>query len=690
MRLLTKKVYGAFPELDEYDDAQCSRFVEKAKGTSFNQATGVAFLFIIGFGTFAAVAMITRKLLLVTLTGNRVSVGDIAVSAAVILGAIVAPLTALLARDIRLRWRVRYVLRQRGTCLACGYSLIGLALDDQNVVTCPECRERTKVDPAMAELVRSGDHGAVVGMEGPSFTIRNTMYLSYLRKAFRVLFLLFIVMLGGIAIMLGVREVIVRNAAIAASAVQPPIQQIINYSRGIPAPPITSKVTPTPGKFWVNMQKCERYFGGLPTYEYGYNITVGAPVGLRPDQLGKNGSGAKFVLGMSGRDFTFVHSAAGAFEDLYAALANPDKSILRDNGYDEITFEAYQSSIGSNSTNWLIRRAAQLAHERKYDEYLVAIRNGMQLSYVMGLEHDENSYMMRGYIEHNLHDTVQAVISNPAGLPESVLEELAKVYAQEWPVDPPEYPWDGLKLLSKYKVSLHFRDPSVFRFGIYGTPDAGLISVLGRTRGRSIFSYIISPRVSYGSVETSSALLDTALDEYAAAAKIPPANRVIPPGINLSTHYVLQYSAAMLPHILNQQDKLALRRAINTVLIAIERHKLKTGNLPQSLAELHDEIITQIPVNPSNGLPFLYKLNDRGGYILYGQGANGVDDGGLFHNSRSVPLVTTREFPHSQWHTTLFTIGDDECYNDLVEIGIITPADSGNSIPQGPSPEILP
>ena len=49
------------------------------------------------------------------------------------------------------------VLRTRGTCAGCRYSLVGLPLSDSSAITCPECGLETEVDSSLAELTRRDD-----------------------------------------------------------------------------------------------------------------------------------------------------------------------------------------------------------------------------------------------------------------------------------------------------------------------------------------------------------------------------------------------------------------------------------------------------------------------------------------------------------------------------------------------------
>ncbi len=67
--------------------------------------------------------------------------------------------------------------------------------------------------------------------------------------------------------------------------------------------------------------------------------------------------------------------------------------------------------------------------------------------------------------------------------------------------------------------------------------------------------------------------------------------------------------------------------------IAIEQHRRNTGQLPSTLAELVPEFLDAVPIDPMDGQPLRYVLNDDG-YLLYSVGRNRVDDGGVMGDER--------------------------------------------------------
>jgi hypothetical protein len=70
------------------------------------------------------------------------------------------------------------------------------------------------------------------------------------------------------------------------------------------------------------------------------------------------------------------------------------------------------------------------------------------------------------------------------------------------------------------------------------------------------------------------------------------------------------------------------------LMIALERHRLRHGQYPASLAALAPKFIDNVPIDPFTARPFRYRLLDAAatnaaeGYILYSIGFDEIDNGG--------------------------------------------------------------
>jgi hypothetical protein len=61
---------------------------------------------------------------------------------------------------------------------------------------------------------------------------------------------------------------------------------------------------------------------------------------------------------------------------------------------------------------------------------------------------------------------------------------------------------------------------------------------------------------------------------------------------------------------------------------ALERHRLSTGQFPETLAALTPQYIARVPADILTGAPLKYRRTERGGFLLYSVGWNLTDEGG--------------------------------------------------------------
>lgn len=82
----------------------------------------------------------------------------------------------------------------------------------------------------------------------------------------------------------------------------------------------------------------------------------------------------------------------------------------------------------------------------------------------------------------------------------------------------------------------------------------------------------------------------------------------------------------------NHATDLTRLRAAATAC-AIERFRQHRGNLPESLEALVPEFMTSVPTDAFSGRPLSYRRLDRG-FVVFGLGEDGVDNGGLPREQR--------------------------------------------------------
>jgi hypothetical protein len=69
-------------------------------------------------------------------------------------------------------------------------------------------------------------------------------------------------------------------------------------------------------------------------------------------------------------------------------------------------------------------------------------------------------------------------------------------------------------------------------------------------------------------------------------------------------------------------------RRITMTAIALKRYKLRHGTWPSDLKALVPEFLSEVPRDPSDGLPLRYHTNADGTFTLYSIGLDNKDDGG--------------------------------------------------------------
>lgn len=75
------------------------------------------------------------------------------------------------------------------------------------------------------------------------------------------------------------------------------------------------------------------------------------------------------------------------------------------------------------------------------------------------------------------------------------------------------------------------------------------------------------------------------------------------------------------------------------VAVAIERHRLDRGSLPDSLEALAPRYLDPVPPDPVNGQPLRYRRGEDGRFTLYSLGVNGQDDQGAVAVTRRHALA---------------------------------------------------
>ena len=147
MRILTKKIYRAYPELDKFDNEVCKRYIKRAIRLQNTWKFGALMflIFPITWALWAGLMYLVTFLVELRFFEKLPGLLQDSFLAVMLSGIAWVPLLVILfARD---RWLHRCIRKQLTgvQCPPCGYSLIGLTINtpDTPSVHCPECGQVT-------------------------------------------------------------------------------------------------------------------------------------------------------------------------------------------------------------------------------------------------------------------------------------------------------------------------------------------------------------------------------------------------------------------------------------------------------------------------------------------------------------------------------------------------------------------
>jgi hypothetical protein len=76
----------------------------------------------------------------------------------------------------------------------------------------------------------------------------------------------------------------------------------------------------------------------------------------------------------------------------------------------------------------------------------------------------------------------------------------------------------------------------------------------------------------------------------------------------------------------SSMERTAIQRSAHTA-IAIERFRLRHGELPEKLTDLAPDLLDGVPIDPADGQPLRYRVLEKG-FVVYSVGADKQDDQG--------------------------------------------------------------
>ena len=634
MRIITRRIYRAFPELDRYDDDRCERFVRAARRGFVRSAVrmglvGLAFVVAMIAGLFPlwyAGGAIDRWTPI--RQGTPLGMALLMVLIAVpCLG--LAPLAGFLTRDFLLRRRVRYVLRARGVCLNCRYTLIGLPVGDGNTVACPECATECHVDPSLGELTL--DESGMARYTPSPDALPKPLFLTPGRVRFlrRSAWVIGGGLVFGLPLAWGTYEIRLRKQAAAAITQKPGIEALMALIEAHQPPGVTPEDPNGFERFQQAVVLMQTIDAGIwkgttpppakathPEFTFVYEWPIRA-FGREPTENERAVNEANRALAIQ---LLEEYRAKGLFDTLRQAA--DCRRAVEDPGLPPGSPLASYMSSNLGPMRSLARMGAARMHQalERGDtaDFADALRSTLALSRIaahQGLAVNrlvgiaiESLALARARHALAFHPTPEVV----AAIETAIAEQTMRVSI--------DLLIDAERAMATDYLCGFFSDPATVRLGKFSSAI------------RTLSGGVISGRLGTFAENL------TAVQEVFGTAKVLSteelfARQPAPPQWDESGLVLVDILLPALSKILRSEDQITMERRGMAVLLALAKYRFKNGTDPDSLAALVPEFLPAIPIDPYSGQPFFYvKLPgpDAQGrrYLVYIPGIDGIDDGG--------------------------------------------------------------
>jgi hypothetical protein len=617
-RLLTRQLHRAFPELDIYSDAQCRRFMRSAaRGVRAWWHTALYIVVALGglAGAIAAGAVIFNwhdNYL------NQLRRDDALITAGAYLACAVmlplGPLASLLARDLLLQRRVRWVLRNRSSCPACRSRLIGLPLTSDSTITCPECGFVAAVDPSLGELTLDAH-----GLQQYVPSIREPVRKFWTRERARKVLKWSMVIVGvPLVLALSYEGFIQWQAWRARSLAAELATQFTKVkSARIPEPNAAGNQTGAlvlEGVSKLTLDYDHRLLQVLPTTSDNTPVYPDPGIVL-PRQL------TNVVADYPAVAMALMRRINGEYEKLgvFAKLDELQLCVVLRGPSHPLEDWSY---LGNSRKFGLYNSLRMMtARERAdWDEYVRAFETNLAVVRLLRSEATGVVEAVAGILmQAHLLELRRLLAANPSA---DLLARLNDAMQRQSLDVPIQTVIENERIGTRRMVAEVFSKPANARLGKWGlNEDEGW----GRPPGFE--------KKRLGTLSGNLKMIDVLSAQDAAGAALPPASRALQSTLRGETGYLLlDWGVFGADRLLEWHEGLKLDLACATVYVDLERFKAATGAYPATLAELVPGFLTELPQDPLVCGPFGYKAiasdpHSRG-YLLYSVGPDGVDNGG--------------------------------------------------------------
>lgn len=639
MRLFVKKaLYRAFPELDAFSDERCQRFVAAAK-----RSLGVR-LRMLAAGLFAFLLCVVLVVLLLSLIPRSrdprpvdpPSLRTLIAFVTLVLGLFVGGAAGLVAKDLVLRRRIRYVLRAKGHCHSCGYLLAGVAVSPSCDIACPECGFVTSVDPALGELAPD-DGGRTFYTPTQASLYSGPRWLTPARRARirkwskRVAIIapiLVVTLAGGYEALLRVQASAASKARLGPAGFR--ALQLANLPAGVaPDAPNSWEAFATTRAEMLTLEAAATTpplldpQGRAVRVDYS-GIGLEPRPGTPPEEVQEIEAGQRYA-----REVLDKLETSTLFNDLTEMVSCPRHML-------EFTWSTENPSMSMllpqlSEARYLARLLAGRMVVAK--EQNNPARLGQSLRIILGLTHmcrtqpSVISWLVGEAVEALAWSRVRSVLmARPSAAWLDAIEPLAWNETHDTTTIALALEAERLGLIDT--ICWAFEDPSRSRFGRFSKDISAFTLAEGSELKRLGFFW------------ENIAMANRLAREATEASRLTPPQRKANPFVPTQTSLLIPWAiGGTSPNILTAGVHQQLELAGVLAMIRIERYRLETGFYPPSLQAVADRSPHPLPVDPYSGKPLGYTLVDPGidplgrGYILYSVGADGVDNAGAFSDT---------------------------------------------------------
>jgi hypothetical protein len=626
MRILVRRIYRAFPELDAYSDEQCARFVRATRrgwARWGHRAVIVLVSAVSFFGVMIGLAFLSSVLERYQNSIRRdVPWMEALIALAAVPLVALVPVSAFLMRDVLLRRRLRWVLRDRSACPKCRYRLIGLAVSAQHTIKCPECGMVCDVDPSISELAldetgKEQYHPAVIAPRKPPFWTKR-------RRKLVLRTLLVIVLVPSLAAL--TYEGFLRWQARVARRERPGTAALTALARSLQGDAkgearngwdllgaALAAVDAADQRVWRDSPATTA--DGQKVKPEPILLYSRGPRGMTSEYENASRELALKMLGEYRADGVF-----GTLKEMAACgwgvrgLVNDDQKAPLINAQISDWGDIWKLAQINGGRMGVAIKAGQTGEFLEAFEANLAITKMMQRQ---GLVIDD---VVAARVDDLTLARARALMG--LGADPATLEAIGAIMRRQAANVPRERVFEGERIAALDTVAWFFEEPSRVRLGKYS-------KAIEEQFGK------LPPAVKAGRLGTyqeNRDALNDAFDLARANAGLIPSQRTAPG--TTSDLILMQCVRPADWYLTRLMDHHETMLSGTRLMLAIERFRAARGDYPAALKDLVPGFIETLPADPWTGKDFGYVRIDPAAdrlhraYLLYSAGADGKDDGG--------------------------------------------------------------